>query len=118
MNLLQKILSIDKKRKEQINEEKQKFTEKEKFVLMLEELGSEECWNDVILQLTKDKQLSNSPKDISLIMQTIIDTVMSKNEVDIKDALFKIYKKEIEKVLVSGFPDWYKQYLLTVYSIK
>lgn len=69
-------------------------------------------WEKAI-QHTRDKnELTNSPKDIGMLLKEIVKDVKEECEDDIKQILFNHAWKNISRIVIGGFPEWYKEFLL------
>jgi RNA ligase len=69
-------------------------------------------WQKAIQHLAERDELKHSPEDIGPLVREIQADVF-KEEIDvIKDFLFNFHKKDIERGLVRGFPEWYKRKLM------
>lgn len=69
-------------------------------------------WNKAIQHLRDENVLDNSPKDIGLLIKEINLDVLKEHKEEIKDELFKHYWTKISKTIASGFPEYYKKYLM------
>lgn len=83
----------------------------------LEELFSsyrtEARWNKAIQHLRDKGELVGEPKDIGILMKELWDDWMEEEKDDFKEKLFAMFKKRVAGRIQSGFPEYYKQKLLT-----
>jgi hypothetical protein len=73
---------------------------------------SEARWQKAIIHLREKGLLENQPKDIGLLINTVLQDVMEEEQEDIKKFLYNKFKGEIMRHAVRGLPEWYKQKLL------
>jgi hypothetical protein len=73
---------------------------------------SEMRWEKAIQHLRDDGVLTNSPQDIGKLIQSIKQDVREECEDAIKEALFKWAWPSVERQLIKGFPEFYKERLL------
>ena len=69
-------------------------------------------WNKAIQHLQEEGKLTNSPKDIGLLVHEAQQDIKEECSEEIKEAL---YKWAIDKILrgsIAGMPEWYKNKLL------
>lgn len=69
-------------------------------------------WQKAVQHLTEDGKLAGEPQDIGPLIKEIQADVKKDAEAAIKEALFDFAWKKIEKGVVRGFPQWYKQQLM------
>ena len=82
------------------------------FVLKLaEQYRTEARWNKAIQHLREQGLLEGSPRDIGLLIKEVGTDILKEEENEIKEALFKHFWKQINRVVTTGLPDWYKQEL-------
>lgn len=71
-------------------------------------LNSKARWVKAVQYLGEQEKLEHSPRDIGLILKRINQDI-EEEEVDaIKDELYGTFRKDILRLAVRGFPDWYK----------
>lgn len=71
---------------------------------------------DKAVQHLRDKdQLGGSPRDIGLLMKELNTDLVSECEDELKDFLWKTFKKDFLKISTRGFSQWYKEKLLEGY---
>lgn len=69
-------------------------------------------WNKSIQHLREAGQIEDSPRDIGKLMKEINVDVLKECESEIKEELFKAAWPKISRILITGFPEYYKQHLL------
>lgn len=69
-------------------------------------------WNKAIQHLREAGQIEDSPRDIGKILAEIQADTFKECENEIKEELFKAAKPKISRILVAGFPEWYKEQLM------
>lgn len=75
-------------------------------------LRNEARWLKVIQHLKESGALDHSPKDIGLLMKELDKDIREECEDFIKEELYKWAFPTIIRGARSGFPEWYKQYLI------
>jgi hypothetical protein len=103
---------------EQFKEKHQSGWDKEhrakgRIDLYLEQYASEARWHKAVQHLNDVGELEHSPKDIGKLLKEINSDVTEEEKETIKDFLWNEYKGELSRKATRGFPEWYKQYLLT-----
>lgn len=69
-------------------------------------------WNKSVQHLKERGELTNSPKDIGLLMKEVNLDVLAECKEEIKEALFKYAWPKIARRITSGLPQWYKDELV------
>ncbi len=69
-------------------------------------------WNKAIQHLRERGELTNSPKDIGPLLKEVPLDVLKEEGDEIKEALFKVFWKDISRGILRGFPEFYKEFLL------
>lgn len=75
------------------------------------ELKTEARWTKAIQHLKEAGELEDSPRDIGKLIKEIPVDILKEEEEHIKDILFKYAWKQIQRAVVSGFPEFYKEHL-------
>lgn len=94
------------------------FTSKGKLETFLSSFKTEARWHKGIQHLKEKGELENSPRDIGKLLVEIKKDILEEEEQNIKEELFKIFKDDILRKSVQGFPEFYKEYLLKNLKIK
>lgn len=68
-------------------------------------------WNKAIQHLRERGKIEGSPRDIGPGIREIQTDTIRECEQDIKDALYRWAKPQIERGIVRGFPEYYKEQL-------
>lgn len=69
-------------------------------------------WNKAVQHLKEKGQLTDSPKDIGLLMKEVNVDVLTECKEEIKEYLFQWAWNSIARQLTRGLPEWYKEELL------
>jgi hypothetical protein len=69
-------------------------------------------WAKALQHLAEAGQITDSPKDIGILMKEVPVDVLKECEQEIKDELFAHAWKHISRGLSGGLPEWYKDELL------
>jgi len=88
-------------------------TSKGKFDVFKSGFCTEARWHKAIQHLNEEGKLIGDPKDIGLLMKEIQKDVLEEEKNNITDFLWREFSKEIARTSVKGFPEFYKQYLVT-----
>jgi hypothetical protein len=72
-------------------------------------LRTEARWVKAIQHLKEEGLLEDSPKDIGLVLKEIKNDVWTEERQAVEAVLFNHFKPTIEKGIVRGFPEWYKE---------
>ncbi len=80
--------------------------------MFIESFRSEARWQKAVQHLKEKGELENSPRDIGKLMTEIKKDILEEEEENIKNTLLKIFKEDIMRKAVRGFPEWYKKQLL------
>jgi len=78
---------------------------------LIDRYKTESRYQKAIQHLKEDGILESSPRDIGLLIREIQADVLKECEDEIKNTLFSHYWKQIQRGIVSGFPEWYKSEL-------
>lgn len=73
---------------------------------------TEARWAKAVQHLRDLGQLDDSPKDIGNIMKEVKADTLKESEDEIKDVLFKYFWSKLERAIIAGLPEWYKEQLL------
>ncbi|MCH8034511.1 MAG: hypothetical protein IH950_12255, partial [Bacteroidetes bacterium] len=69
-------------------------------------------WHKAIQHFRDDGKLTESPKDIGPLIQEVLRDIEEEELENIKEELWRLFKKPIQRIVVAGFPEWYKQQLM------
>lgn len=98
--------------KEVINSKKVGVTFKDKLNIYKYTFKSQARWDKAIQRVRENGKLTETPKDIGLLIKEVINDVKEEEENEIKEWLFNNLFKEIASASVFGFPDYYKDEIL------
>ena len=82
------------------------------IALLIETYKHPTRWNKAIQHLTESGKLTNSVKDIGFLIKEIGEDIKLEAEAEIKETLFKWAWANIQRGVIRGFPEWYKEKLL------
>jgi hypothetical protein len=74
--------------------------------------ADENRWRKAIQHLAEKGELTNSVKDIGPLLSEIQRDIKEEEAEDIKNFLYKYFLKDLLRVAIRGFPEWYKEYLM------
>jgi len=75
-------------------------------------LKTDARWNKAIQHLRDNGEIESSPRDIGNLIKEIQSDVKKECEDEIKEALFRYAWPQIQRGIVAGVPEWYKQKLM------
>ena len=87
-------------------------TNKGKWETLKENYRTESRWLKSIQHLRDDNLLENSPKDIGFLIKAIQQDIIDEEKDNIKEFLWKEFGQELLRKSTSGFPEFYKKYLM------
>jgi len=79
-----------------------------KLETFLASFRTEARWEKAIQHLRDAGQLIEEPKDIGILLKEIQHDVFTEEQETIKQELYNIYKEQIGRRAIAGFPEWYK----------
>ena len=91
---------------------KKGHTTKGRFELFKESFRTEARWEKAIQHMRERGELENDPRDIGKLIKEIQDDIETEEKENIKEYLYKEFKREIMSSAIKGFPIWYKNRLL------
>ena len=74
--------------------------------------NNENRWKKAIIHTEEEGVLTKSPKDISMLLQKVQKDIEEEEKENIKEFLWKSYKKDYLQGSIKGLPEWYKEQLL------
>ncbi len=69
-------------------------------------------WNKAIQHLRDNGLLTDSPKDIGNLIKEIKEDILKEYEAEIKQTMFDHFWLNMSRIVVSRFPEYYKNYLM------
>lgn len=69
-------------------------------------------WQKAVMHLYERGELDNSPRDIGKLIVEIGADVRKEEEEAIKEYLFNYFWPKVQRGIIAGFPEWYKEKLL------
>jgi hypothetical protein len=87
-------------------------SDKDKVQVFIDSFRTEARWLKAIQHLKEQGLLSNEPKDIGILLNEIKQDLIEEEELNIKEGLYKLFKDQILRKVISGFPEFYKDLLL------
>lgn len=70
-------------------------------------------WDKAIIHLRERGELTETPKDIGLLMKEVSEDIEAEEIDYIKDQLYVMFRKDLLKVATNGLPEYYKEKLAT-----
>lgn len=74
-------------------------------------LHSEARWTKAVQRLRDSGELTETVRDIGPLLKSINQDILTEEVESIKDELLKLFWKDISRIAIRGFPEWYKQQL-------
>ena len=74
--------------------------------------NSQARWQKAVQHLKEAGKLEDSPRDIGMLIKEIPQDIKKECEEEIKQQLFNWAWPNINRMVTSGFPQWYKETLL------
>jgi hypothetical protein len=105
--LMGKYVSADFKEKMKQDKSVKKST-LERIIL---QLRTEARWDKAIQHMTEQGELEREPRDIGKLIKAIQEDTFEEEGEWIRDTLYASFKKDIERGVVGGFAEYYKQKL-------
>ena len=78
---------------------------------VIDSFKTEARWRKAVQHLRDRGQLDGSPKDIGPLMREVPEDVSKEAQDDIKETLFRYAWPKIQRGIVAGLPQWYKDEL-------
>lgn len=110
--LLAKFVSEDFKESHQKEWKKSNPTSLDILTAIGEEYRTEARWRKAVQHLAEQGLLTESPKDIGLLLKEIVEDVRSDSLEEISKRLMSWAWPSIQRKIVAGFPEWYKKELM------
>lgn len=86
-------------------------TGKDRVQIFIDSFRAEPRWQKAIQHLKEQGLLVNEPKDIGKLIVEIERDLFEEETENIKSKLFGLFKDQIKRKAVAGFPEWYKEQL-------
>lgn len=77
----------------------------------IESFRSEARWHKAVQHLRENDQLTDSPKDIGMLIKEVHQDIETEEKDYIINTLWDLCRKEIARKSTAGFPEWYKEQL-------
>ena len=81
------------------------------IIQVTDSLRTEARWEKAIQHLRDNGELAGSPQDIGPLIKEIRADILKEETEYIRDRLFRYAWPQIERKVVAGFPEWYKERL-------
>lgn len=88
-------------------------TAKGGLVGLQEQLKAEARWHKAVQALRERGQLAHAPQDIGKLIKYLQQDLQLEEKEWIKDQLWSIFKDDLIRAATRGFPEWYKNQLVT-----
>lgn len=72
---------------------------------------SDARWIKAVHYKRDNNELTNSVKDIGPLIGRIKQDILEEEKENIKELLYGLFKEDILRIAINGFPEWYKKYL-------
>lgn len=88
---------------------------KNQLLILMENFRTEARWEKAIQHLKEYEAasgeivLKGDPSDIGALIREVQTDLHDEEEETIKDALYKLFKKDIMRKVIAGLPEWYKK---------
>jgi len=82
-----------------------------KVQLILQQYRTEARWQKAVQHLQESGALKGAMQDMPLLIKEVRSDTLDECKEEIKEELFNAVRKDLEKVLTIGLPEWYKQKL-------
>ena len=79
---------------------------------IIDQYKNENRWKKAIQHLKENGELTGSPKDIGELIKEVQQDLIVECKEDIKDMLWAQFSKKVLQGCISGFPEFYKRYLI------
>jgi hypothetical protein len=79
---------------------------------LITQLKTEARWHKAVQHLRDAGELENDPRDIGKLLKAIGQDVLKEEEDMIREQLFKWAWPKIQRGIIAGFPEWYKNLLV------
>lgn len=86
-------------------------SEKEFMESVAMKYRSEARWNKAIQHLREAGELENSPRDIGKLLKEIPEDILNEEKESIMKELFDYFYPKFKRIVINGFPEYYKEYL-------
>lgn len=103
---------VSEKFKEKHNKDwKNEKGTKNRLLVLMENYRTEARWQKALqcIQEFDPKSLKGDPSDIGQLIRQVQTDLHDEEEQEIKDALYKLFKKDIMNKAIAGLPEWYKK---------
>lgn len=84
---------------------------KDRLAIIGEAYNSKPRWLKAIQRRRDDGLLESSPRDIGPLLKLLHEDIEEEEKENIKEMLWKVFAKDVKRMAVSGFPEFYKDYL-------
>lgn len=73
---------------------------------------NENRWQKAVQHAEEEGILTGEPRDIGKLIPKIVEDVITEEKENIKNDLYNMFEKDLKRICVAGFPEWYKKQLL------
>jgi hypothetical protein len=105
-----KIVSMEFKEKHKVDWKN--YGGKDRLSLIGEAYNAKPRWMKSIQYLRDSNLIEGSPRDIGPILKRIHQDIEEEEKENIKEMLWNVFSKDVKRMAVSGFPEFYKDYLV------
>jgi hypothetical protein len=86
-------------------------TRKDFMAMMIGKYKTTARWEKAVFRLRDEGKLLNEPKDIGPLIKMIWPDVVAECKEEIMEDMWKFFSKDLQRGVVAGFPEYYKQRL-------
>jgi len=97
----------------EINQKRRNGNNPDIIGVIIDSLKTEARWDKAVIHLRESGQLEDDPRDIGPLLKELKKDVIEECEDYIKERLYQLAKKDILNGISRGFPEWYKEKLLS-----
>lgn len=94
------------------NWKKENPTQRDIRQRLIDKYRLETRWRKAVQTLRDNGQITETPKDIGIILKTIQNDVIAESLDEIKEDLWNFFKGDFTRGIIRGLPEWYKEQLL------
>lgn len=110
--LIGKFVSEDFKEKHKVEWKATSPNKEDILESIIKSLRTDARWDKAVQHLRDSGKIEGSAKDIGLLLKEVGQDILKDSEQEIKDALWKYAWPKINRGVVRGLPEWYKDKLL------
>lgn len=109
--LMAKYVSSEFKEKHENDWKKRNPSQTDFIETLIELYRTEARWNKAVQHLLENGEIKGEVQDIGILLREVNIDIMNESEEEIKEQLFKHFKKQFLRGITRGLPEWYKRKL-------